>query len=449
MSCTKADSLTSGKSVILADPCKDNTFAQIEAHLDNLFDDVTAVANTVVNIDFELKKVVTMVSDTASGMINSVLGNLSDELAELIPEGISELEKFLISTGTSIPAIKLIETPLIPLVKTLFDSVFCLAKKVINAAKGIFTDLLTGAVKNVLNAGACVAGQILGAFTSKITDIIDSAVTPLLGPIKDIIGMFFKFDVKGFVLSGIGMIRKIGNLFECDDEKICPASTKIKIDQGIVKDEGEDEQLGLFDAVFKSASGANGAISQGASNLLSDFEKEYGQWSIFGKPLSESPGVGGCNFGNRLDCGGPTVEFFGGGGFGATGTAILGKIIDEVDTEDLISDARKIGSVVGVNITNPGQGYVNEPFVVFKDDCNKGYGAYGRAIIGRNPNSPDYGQITAVVITSDGESYPANYPADSSENVLYVDELNSDGSIKTINRINRWTSDSTVKEYIR
>ena len=32
---------------------------------------------------------------------------------------------------------------------------------------------------------------------------------------------------------------------------------------------------------------------------------------------------------------------------------------------------------------------------------------------------------------------------------LYADELNSDGSIKTINRINRWTSDSTVKEYIR
>ena len=32
---------------------------------------------------------------------------------------------------------------------------------------------------------------------------------------------------------------------------------------------------------------------------------------------------------------------------------------------------------------------------------------------------------------------------------LYADELNSDGSVKTVNRINRWTSDSTVKEYIR
>ena len=32
---------------------------------------------------------------------------------------------------------------------------------------------------------------------------------------------------------------------------------------------------------------------------------------------------------------------------------------------------------------------------------------------------------------------------------LYADELNSDGSVKTVNRINRWTSDSTVKDYIR
>ena len=32
---------------------------------------------------------------------------------------------------------------------------------------------------------------------------------------------------------------------------------------------------------------------------------------------------------------------------------------------------------------------------------------------------------------------------------LYVDEYNSDGSVETVNRINRWTSDSTVEEYIR
>ena len=32
---------------------------------------------------------------------------------------------------------------------------------------------------------------------------------------------------------------------------------------------------------------------------------------------------------------------------------------------------------------------------------------------------------------------------------LYANELNSDGSIKTVNRINRWTTDTTVIDYIR
>jgi len=32
---------------------------------------------------------------------------------------------------------------------------------------------------------------------------------------------------------------------------------------------------------------------------------------------------------------------------------------------------------------------------------------------------------------------------------LYADELNSDGSVKTVARINRWTTDSTVTDYIR
>ena len=32
---------------------------------------------------------------------------------------------------------------------------------------------------------------------------------------------------------------------------------------------------------------------------------------------------------------------------------------------------------------------------------------------------------------------------------LYTDEYNSDGSVKTVARVNRWTSDSTVTAYIR
>ena len=46
---------------------------------------------------------------------------------------------------------------------------------------------------------------------------------------------------------------------------------------------------------------------------------------------------------------------------------------------------------------------------------------------------------TAIDNASDMDAFKA----------LYTDELNSDGTVKTVNRINRWTSDSTVKDYIR
>ena len=46
---------------------------------------------------------------------------------------------------------------------------------------------------------------------------------------------------------------------------------------------------------------------------------------------------------------------------------------------------------------------------------------------------------TAITNASDMAAFKA----------LYTDELNSDGSVKTVNRINRWTSDSTVETYIR
>ena len=64
-------------------------------------------------------------------------------------------------------------------------------------------------------------------------------------------------------------------------------------------------------------------------------------------------------------------------------------------------------SIIGVDITYPGEGYTQEPFVSFVDNCDQGYGAFGRAKIDKDPNSPTFGQVTGVIITSQGENYPA------------------------------------------
>ena len=141
-----------------------------------------------------------------------------------------------------------------------------------------------------------------------------------------------------------------------------------------------------------------------------------------------------CNAGNVLECGLPRVEFFGGGGEGGAGNVILGNFIEELndvasETEvvvdgvtqpvgSILEDVKITGSIIGVDITYPGEGYTSEPLVSFVDNCDQGYGAYGRATIDKDPNSPTFGQITAILMLSEGENYPTGQQTD-----VFVDRI--------------------------
>ena len=412
---TVCASLTSGTTIHQSDPCKDNTFAKTEAYIENFFDRIGRIDSATLNLSNEINSVVDLVGDTVNGFINSMLGGLQDQLAIVIPEAIKDLEKILPLPpfNFTIPQIIAVELPLIPLVRTMFDGLFCAATKIMKGAKDALSDIITGAAKNVLSGTACAAQEIVGAFTNNLINIVDSIAAPLINPISSVFSPFglFDFNVKDTLLSAVSAVRKVSNLFECDDEKICPASSKFKIDQGPLKDMSEDEETTIFENMMSGV-----AISQGATEFANEFEESYGKWNIFGSPLSESSTLTPCDFGNVTKCGAPTVSFFGGDGFGAAGDVLLGNIIDNVDTEDALGDIIKVGSVIGVNITNPGQGYTDPPIVTFQDSCNHGYGAYGRAVIDQIPTSPTFGQITSVVITSEGE----NYPVESDEEVFYI-----------------------------
>ena len=85
----------------------------------NFFDRIGRIDSALLNLPNEINSVVELTGDVSNGFINSILGSLQDKLAELIPKAIQGLEKFLTGLGRTIPEIIAIETPLIPLVKTL------------------------------------------------------------------------------------------------------------------------------------------------------------------------------------------------------------------------------------------------------------------------------------------------------------------------------------------
>ena len=411
--CLIADCNTSGNIVILPDPCKDNTFAKAEAYLENFFALVTKPLDAASSLDQELKKTVRLLSIGMKGFVNSVVGRLQDELIERIKEGLAGLENTVRSAYKGNELFKALgelakkQGAQIDPVDNMFKALACLANKVTDAAEKIFTDLLSQAVKNVLNVPICAVEQILGAFTNKMIDIIESTVSPILEPIKN--ALEFVFDVKDFLVGVVQTLRKVENVLNCNEKKKCPPSTKYKINQGLLRDRGEGEQRDAFDRIF-----AKGALSRGAANLANDFENQYRSQSIFGETLENADPNSGCYTGNVVSCGTPNVEFFGGGGAGAFGRAILGNIINEVDSEGAIDSVQRTASIVGVEIEDPGSGYTTPPIITFTDACDKGYGAYGRA----NINSQ--GQVTSVSIVSRGENYPTEGLI---EDPLYIEDI--------------------------
>jgi len=402
---TEPASNVSGYTIILADPCKDDFFAEVEAKLNNFFKKITKIGGKLLNIGEEIKTIVGSITAFAKRFISKIANLIADKISGLIKNAISGLTNLL--------------PGMIDVTSAFFGALKCLVAKISDALGKTIEDLIIGMVKNVINAPRCAVEQFMGAMMNKITSLIDSALGPALGKIQDVFGFIFK--MRDFVLSSISALRKLSNLFKCDDKQTCPASSKYVIDKGSEKDATTGSKKNSLDNVTRALDAiGNFSPSAAVSQGLSNWEKDYGSWGIFGDGGAEGvPNVlGGCNTGNVFECGAPKVEFFGGGGFGAAGKVLMGNFLSNVDPENIYGDVKKTGGILGVEMTIPGEGYDSPPMVAFSDGCEQGYGAYGRAVVDMNINSPTYGQVTSVVMLSPGENYPTE-----EEEELYINNV--------------------------
>ena len=410
---SRRDSLSTSQVVILADPCKDNFFARTEAILDNFFSKISNAANIILDLPNEIKLISNILTGNAVKFVGSLVGSLSDKLVEFSQTGLKKIADEVATRLLGKPATEIINKTISEqeavsgVIKSLFNGLKCVAAKAMNALGNVFNDLLTSAVKNVLNVPVSAVKEIIGKLNNKVVDTVDSLVSPLLEPLEKVFGFVFK--IKHFLSSSINVMRKMQNLFTCPTDNICPASVKYVIDKGLDSERGEGEQQGLLNQAMQQ-----GAASRGVSNLVGDFERQYGQWNIFGSPLSEASPLGPCYTGNIFECGVPKVTFFGGGGSGAAGKAILGNFVNNFDTEGVSESITKTASIIGVQIDDPGSGYSNPPFISFNDNCDKGYGAYGRAII-------KDGKVSSVIMISNGENYPTEI--EQQDDIFYIDDV--------------------------
>ena len=428
-------SSTTGFTVLAADPNSDRFFERTDTAMKNFFKVANKVDNFNLDLSTEIGKLTKMVGNFSQTFIGKISDSLQEGLVGFIQGGMaSQASKIFASqVPGALGLVVDFQTAMIGPTTKLFSGMECLSSKVSQAMSGTISDLLTGMTKNMLNAPTCATQQFVGALTNKIADTMDKVVTPLLGPIQSILSPIGAvFNVKDKIMGGIDFMKKVGNLFVCELPAKQTSSFKYAIDGLLKKDLGSGEHKSLVDDSISAAATTNSFLEKAADGL-SSFEKAYGKWSIFGSPVDsggahESVFTGGnCDTGNNFACGPTSVDFFGGnGGDGATGNVILGNFLTRLDKDDIYGSFKKTASIIGVEITDSGSGYTSPPLVSFGDNCNQGYGAYGKANIDTNPSSSTYGQVTSVTILTPGE----NYPIDASKTTVngqfpevYIDDI--------------------------
>ena len=417
----------------------------------------------------DLDTAVSEISDAMSGLTSKMSNLLQNKLGEFVNSGLTAAKDFIFNKFSFNPLAaiaqnKAFSNAMKGPVEGLMGAFGCLGSTIKKALKGTIKNLLTNMLKNgFINPLECAVEDFIGAMTAKVSSMMDSIVGPLIGPINSmfsIIGKGFG-SVKGFLAKGLNILTKVQGLLNCKESGTeCTIQNEYKLNGGSKKPNSgaksqnkiakainkmgdklsNDDGTGIVDKMddkIKNWDGVKRIDQFEVQRLLSEF-KEKNPNATEDEIKAEKERIEDslpeftpdCNTGNIFDCGLPRIEFFGGGGEGAVGDVILGNFVNELDnaidaTE--ITDkqgntttigAKTTGSIIGVDMKYAGEGYTSEPIVSFVDNCDKGYGAYGRATIDKDPNSPTFGQITSIIMISEGENYPTGEIGDA-----YVDRI--------------------------
>tara|TARA_X000001382_G_scaffold109346_1_gene85503 strand:- start:164 stop:2122 length:1959 start_codon:yes stop_codon:yes gene_type:complete len=373
----KASSAT-GNVITFADTTEDNFATEVTGILGNLINVITEGTDFLQDIQNATKKIQVL----ANQFVGTLFNSLYKALIPLLKNGLDLLyASVFASTGSHLLGVAAQEAMVLPL-KAVQDAIICVSSKIINGLGDTLKDLIESTVLEVVNFGVCTAEQFLGSFLNGIIDDISSGLDSVMGGISKILDPAFK--IVDFLRGSVDVIKSIQDFFSCNQT----ADKSNGVKEWTIG-YGPKNKAKVNDILDNALELAN------ISNALSAITP---QTSPFTKPDCGTP----------TSCGGPTVSFFGGNGIGGAGKALMGGIVNNTDgLGEITSSVARTGSIIGVEITDPGSKYsYAPPMVTFEDSCGLGYGAVGRAIVDYDKNSSTYGQITGVYMVSEGENYP-------------------------------------------
>jgi phosphatidylglycerophosphatase A len=270
-------------------------------------------------------------------------------------------------------------------VKQLQKLIPCLIGSIIDQLGSLIGDMVCALLKNVANVVNCVIDQFVGGILNAIIDLITAGMSAVLG-VLGLLLSFSNFNLLDTVKNLAESLLGISLSLNCGEEPENPEDSvqKWKIGSGPV----QSSSFNVNDIL--SLANTAKSIADGAQSPLSALESVVGSLDFLSPNISlpdfTGNGLSACFGGTPTTCNPPTINIFGGGGSGASALPIFGSILGDT------------GSIIGAIMTSSGSGYTYPPFVSISDNCGKGYGAVAQSVI-------ENGQVTAIVINSDGEGY--------------------------------------------
>jgi len=357
------------KERTLPDPCGTSELAKINTSLSNFFTVVKGIkkyGDLYINGTINKLQNITSLIRSTSQIISSVLKILINRLRDFLLDSIRRAIEALIDS--ILPTIaKAIKNTII---QRIVDEIFCRFKDIVSGLSNLVNDFLFELIGKIVNVPFCAAQQFTNALVNNIAAIVDDAVGPLLDQINDLLSGIA--SVVGTVFQALDYILGF-EAFLCAKPN-CPEIKKFKASPWGGPTQAQIDAFENFAPVPGS-----GDLTGGVDNFISNIE-------IFGQRIGDA-GIIDSNITNcdtsAFECGPPSVEIFGGGGFGAVGEAIVDNI----------------GRTIGVNLRFGGSGYTRPPFVSFIDNCQDTFTS-GYAQIN------DQGQVTNIAMTTTPVSPP-------------------------------------------
>ena len=437
------DQSGAGTPIVAPDTCTTNSVSRMAQAVENLAQRVEDLSLTGMKLEAEIDAVADQVESMANGFVGRMMDSTYDFLEPQLQKGLDKVYdetfgKVFGQMGNSPQSYALAhasgvasQVAQIPAIKNAENALACVGNKVVEGLRGTVSDMLKDLLASGLGLAGCVAANFVSKFLGDMVNGISDGLKSPLSGLSDLLGK--GVDIAEFLRSSAFVLEDFSGFLDCGqtNKDKCPPIKKFEIAGGPME-KGADPFNYITSQMKKSAKGGSGLGAIGgllgdvtggggllgaASGLLSGggiagaaaglfdnlippgVSKTLGAANRISGLMDELSGGGSCGGGNK-DCGNPTLQIFGGGGFGAIGKVVLGKTIENSGLGGIADGISKTASIIGVDLKVPGVGYKSPPAISFSDKCGKGYGAHGHAVLN------DDGTIGAVVIDTIGEGYP-------------------------------------------